>query len=121
MLHDRFTRQIGVLFQHAGKWASNCKLQQAHAPCHQTATNVGFIAYNVSVGHFLEWPATSPDLSPIPRWTDSRLRRLQICKKAEELKQKLKEIRQSVPSSDLHSLFDGINNRMKRDTDHIGK
>ena len=64
------------LFQHAGKWADNWKLQQDNAPPHKTATNMAFIADHVPAGHFLAWPANSPDLSPIESlwaWMDSKL------------------------------------------------
>ncbi len=47
------------------------------------------------------------------------------CKNVEELKEKLQQVRQSIPASYLHAVFDGMNARMKRvldlNSDHIGK
>jgi transposase len=117
VLRDHLKPQGDLLFQNAGKWSGNWQLQQDNAPPHKTATNMAFIADNVPAGHFLGWPPNSPDLSPIENlwgWMDSRLHKLHKCKNIEELKQKLEEIRKSIPLSFLHNLFDGMNNRMRR-------
>ncbi len=128
VLHEHFIPEGNRLRQHAGKWADNWKMQQDNAPSHKTATNMAFIANNVTAGHFLYWPTNSPDLSPIKYlwgWMDSRLHKLHKCKYVEELKEKLDEVRQSIPSSFLHHLFDGMNTGMKRvnslNGDCIGK
>jgi transposase len=128
VLRDHFIPQGNKLFAHAGKWADNWKLQQDNAPPHKTATNMAFIADHVPAGHFLAWPANSPDLSPIENlwaWMDSKLHKLHRCKNVEELKEKLEQVRQSIPSSYLHNVFDGMNARMKRvldlNGDYIGK
>ena len=105
------------MFAHAGKWADNWKLQQDNAPPHKTPTNMVFIANHVPAGHFLAWPANSPDLSPIENlwaWMDSQLHKHHKCKNVEELKEKLEQVRQSVPASYLHNAFDGMNARMER-------
>ena len=44
---------------------------------------------------------------------DSQLHRHHKCKNVEELKEKLEEVRQSIPASYLHNAFDGMNARMK--------
>ncbi|DBA79346.1 TPA: hypothetical protein ACH3X1_008499 [Trebouxia sp. C0004] len=60
------------LFQQAGKWADNWQLQQDNAPPHKTAQNMAYITAIVPGGHFLKWPANSPDLSPFgPGWITS--------------------------------------------------
>ena len=41
-------------------------------------------------------------------WMDSKLHKLHRCKNVEELKEKLEQVRQSIPSSYLHNVFDGM-------------
>ncbi|DBA98221.1 TPA: hypothetical protein ACH3X1_001147 [Trebouxia sp. C0004] len=58
-----------------------------------------------------------PDLSTVENlwaWMDSHLHRHHKCKNVEQLKEKLEEVRQSIPASYLHNAFDGMNARMKR-------
>lgn len=128
VLRNFFVPEGNRLFQHAGKWANNWKFQQDNAPPHKTDANMAFIAANVPAGHFLAWPPNSPDLSPIENlwsWMDSKLHKLHKCNNIEELKEKLEEVRQSIPPTYLHNVFDGMKNRMKRvielHGDYIGK
>ena len=128
VLHDHFIPEGNKLFQHAGHWADNWQLQQDNAPPHKTKTNMDFIADNVPGGHFLAWPPNSPDLSPIENlwsWMDSKLHKLHKCKSIEDLKEKLEQVRQSIPPSLLHNMFDGMRARMQRvvelDGNYIGK
>ena len=117
VLQCHFLPEGNRLFQHVGKWSGNWQLQQDNAPPHKTASNMTFIADNVPGGHFLEWPANSPDLSPIENlwaWMDHKLHKLHKCHNVEQLKEKLEEVRQSIPASLLHSLFDGMQARMQR-------
>lgn len=128
VLRDHFIPQGQKLFLHAGKWTDKWQMQQDNAPPHKTASNMAFIAANVPGGHFLAWPPNSPDLSPIENlwgWMDSRLHKLHKCKNIEELKENLEHIRQSIPPSFLHNMFDGMKARMERvielNGDYIGK
>ena len=125
VLRDHFTPEGNKMFAHAGKWADKWKLQQDNAPPHKTATN---IADHVPPSHFLAWPTNSSDLSPIENlwaWMNSQVHKHHKCKIVEELKEKLEQVRQSIPASYLHAVFDGMNSRMKRvlelDGDYIGK
>ena len=116
VLRDHFVPEGNRLFQHAGKWAGSWQMQQDNAPPHKTATNMAFITHNVPGGHFLPWPANSPDLSPIENlwaWMDRQLHKHHKCENIEQLKDKLEAVRQSIPASLLHSLFDGMNTRMR--------
>jgi len=128
VIQEHWVPEGNRLFQQAGKWADNWQLQQDNAPPHKTAQNMAYITANVPGGHFLKWPANSPDLSPIENlwaWMDHKLHKLPVCKNVEELKQKLEEIRQSIPACMLHAMFDGMPARMKRvvalNGDYIGK
>lgn len=115
VLRDHFVPEGNKLFQHVNRWAGNWQMQQDNAPPHKTATNMAFITDNVPGGHFLSWPANSPDLSPIENlwaWMDRKLHKHHNCQNVEQLKEKLEEVRQSVPASLLHSLFDGMKARM---------
>ena len=130
------------LFQQSPKWSGNWQLQQDNAPPHKNIQNMALIASSIPTGHFLLWPADSPDSvswSPIKYlwgWMDTHLHKQQPCKSMEELKARLETIRQSVPASMLHALFDGIyegqyirgaymRGRMQRvvqrSVDHIGR
>lgn len=127
VLCQHFLPEGKRLFQNAGRWAGNWQLQQDNAPPHKTATNMAYIAANVPGGPFLEWPANSPDLSPIETlwaWMDSKLHKQYKPKNIEELKQSLEEIRLSIPLSMLRSLMTGMQRRMKRvialNGEHIG-
>lgn len=116
------------LFQESQKWAGNWQLQQDNAPPHKTAHNIDLIKRAVPAGHFLSWPANSPDLSPIENlwgWMDRQVHKQQPCKTVDELKDRLEGVRQSIPISQLHALFDGMPARMQRvielSGDHIGR
>ena len=56
---------------------------------------------------------------------DSNLHKLDKCKNIEGLKEKLEQVRQSIPVSFLHNMFDGMKARMQRvvelNGDDIGK
>jgi hypothetical protein len=56
---------------------------------------------------------------------DSKLHKYHKCKTVEELKDKLEEVRQSIPPTLLHSMFDSMRARMERvialNGDYIGK
>ena len=128
ILREHFIPEGNRLFQNAGKWAGNWKMQQDNATPHKTDTNMAYIAEHVPAGHFLDWPPNSPDLSPIENlwaWMDRQLHKHHKCKNVQELKEKLEEVRQSIPQTYLHNLFDGMPARMKRviklNGDHIGK
>ena len=128
VLRDHLIPEGNKLFQNAGKWAGNWQMQQDNAPPHKTATNMAVITANVPEGHFLAWPPNSPDLSPIENlwgWMDSKLHKYHKCKSVEELKDKLEQVRQSIPPTLLHNMFDGMKARMERvialHGDYIGK
>lgn len=128
VLRDHFIPEGNRLFQHAGHWADKWQMQQDNAGPHKTAANMACIADGVPGGHFLAWPANSPDLSPIENlwgWMDSKLHKFDKCKNIEELKEKLEQVRQSIPASFLHNMFDGMKARMQRvidlNGDYIGK
>ena len=117
VLRDHFIPEGNKLFQNAGKWADKWQMQQDNAPAHKTPTNMAYIAAKVPGGHFLAWPPNSPDLSPIENlwsWMDSKLHKLDKSKNIEELKEKLEQVRLSIPPMLLHSMFDGMKARMER-------
>ena len=126
--HGTIIPEGNRLFQHAGHWADKWQMQQDNAGPHKTAANMACIADSVPGGHFLAWPANSPDLSPIENlwgWMNSKLHKLDKCKNIEELKEKLEQVRQSIPANFLHNMFDGMKARMQRvidlNGDYIGK
>ena len=128
VLRDFFIPPGNKVFKGAGKWDGNWKMQQDNAPPHKTATNMDIITANVPGGHFLAWPPNSPDLSPIENlwgWMDSRLHKLHKCNNIEKLEANLEHIRQTIPPSLLHNMFDDMKARMERvielDGDYIGK
>ena len=128
VIKEHWVPEGNRLFQQSGKWSDNWQLQQDNAPPDKTAQNMAFITAIVPGGHFLEWPANSPDLSPIENlwaWMDHKLHKLPVCKDVAELKQKLEDIRQSIPACMLHAMFDGMIARMERvvalSGDYIGK
>ena len=127
LLRDFFIPQGHQVFQCAGMWKDKWQMQQDNAPAHKTAKNMQFTA-NVPGGLFLVWPSNSPDLSPIEdlwAWMDARLHKLHKCKNIEELKANLELVRQAIPPSMLHNMFDGMKARMERvielNGDYIGK
>lgn len=126
VLTELFVPEGKRLFK--GTWAKKWQLQQDNAPPHKTASNMAYIKANVAGGHFLDWPANSPDLSPIENmwaWMDHKLHKEYRPNTIDELKQCLQEINKAIPASMLRNLFDGLNARMKRvielDGDCIGK
>lgn len=117
VLSQLFVPEGNRLFQHAGQWADKWQLQQDNAPPHKTATNMAYIAGHVPGGHFVNWPANSPDMSPIENmwaWMDGKLRKDYKPKNIEELKESLEQIRQSIPASMLRTMFDRFDARMQR-------
>ncbi|KAL3153558.1 hypothetical protein ABBQ38_011887 [Trebouxia sp. C0009 RCD-2024] len=124
VLSQMFVPEDNRLFQQAGQWADKWQLQQDNAKPHKTATNMAYIAENVPGGHFLTWPACSPDMSPIENmwaWMEGKLHKEYQPKNVEELKDSLEQIRQSIPASMLHNMFDGFQARMQRVVDLDGE
>lgn len=128
VLSQLFVPEGNRLFQHAGQWADKWQLQQDNAPPHKTATNMAYIKANVPGGLFLDWPANSPDMSPIENmwaWMEGKLHKEYQPKTIEELKDSLEKIRQSIPASMLHTMFDNFHARMQKvvekDGDYINK
>ena len=87
---------------------------------------MAFTADHVPAGKLLVWPANSPDVSPIESlwaWMHSQLHKHHTF--VEELQEKLERVRQTIPVSYLHNVFDGMDARMKRvldlNGDYIGK
>ena len=109
VLHDHFIPEGNRLFQYVGHWANKWQMRQDNAGPHMAC-----IADSVPGGHFLAWSANSPDLSPIENlwgWVNSKLHKLDKCKNIEELKEKLEQVRQSIPASFMHNMFDGMKAR----------
>ena len=128
VLQDFLVPEGNRLFQSAGKYKDKWQLQQDNAPPHKTAQNMAFIKANVAGGHFLSWPAHSPDLSPIENlwaWMDDQLQRHHDPTNIEEMKECLELVRQFIPLFMLHALFDGLDASMRRvielDGGYIGK
>lgn len=128
ILREHLVPEGNRLFQQDGRSSGSWQMQQDNAPPHKVGKNMAFIAANVPGGHFMEWPANSPDLSPIENlwaWMDHKLHKLHACKNVEELKEKLEHVRQSIPVGTLHAMFDGMKARMMKvielDGDYIGK
>ena len=105
----------------------NWQLQQDNAPAHQTKENFFCISNNVPGGLFLEWPPNSPDL-PLTEnlwaWMEQQLGDRDI-NNTDDLQSRLMAIRDSITLTQLHDLFDGMNNGMKfivkLQGSHVGK
>ena len=116
------------LLQQAGRRADKCKLQQDNAPAHKTKENMQCISGNVPGGLFLEWPPNSPDLSPIENLRacmEQHLGDREGLTDTDDLQCRLMAIRDSIIVTQLHDLFDGMNDTMKLVVKlqgiHIGK
>ncbi len=88
----------------------------------------GSISDNVPRGLFLEWPDNSPDLSPIESlwaWMEQQLGDREGSNNTDDLQCRLMAIGDSITLTQLHHLFDGMNDRMKLvvklQVSHIGK
>jgi len=116
------------LFQQAGRRAEKWELQQDNAPAHKTKENIQCISDNVPGGLFLEWPPNSSDFSPIENlwaWMEQQLGDREGINNTDDLQCRLMAIRDSITLTQLHDLFDGMNDRMKLvvklQGSHIGK
>lgn len=128
VLHKHLVPQGNQLFAQSAKWKDSWQLQQDNAPCHKAKEIMAYIKLKVPGGHFLPWPAHSPDLSPIENlwaWMDRQLHKMHTPKNVDELKESLESVRQSIPLTMIHNLFDGMPARMEaviaRNGEHIGK
>ena len=128
VLQQHFVPEGNRLFKQAGKWTDNWQLQQDNAPAHKTKENMACIAAQVPGGHFLEWPSSSPDLSPIENLWDWMQQQVELkgpCNTVVELQRRLIDIRKSITPEQLHPYFNGMKRRMQlvldREGAHIGK
>ena len=92
------------LYEHFACW-SNCLMLQQYKACpYMTAHHSKVIDEPVPRGCFTKWPARFPDLSPIESvgsWMDMQLRKRPQCSNVEELKARLIDIGNTVPSKSL--------------------
>ena len=116
------------LFQQAGRRADKWKLQQDNAPAHKTKENMQCISENVPGGLSLERPPISPDLSPIENlWAclEQQLGDRDGMSNTDDLPCRLMAVRDSITLTQLHDLFDGMDDRkklvVKLQGSHIGK